>query len=193
MIFEWVHIVFLAGFVGGLAQFHLNSRRHMMALRVFNCLMFVLYFLLLGKMTAAAACSIAMLGSLMQAAFRDDLLQKTMWLRTGTAVLLAAAGCYLFAGSAGEMLPLFAVAGARMIECFSSPQNIRMGLLSTQLCWLTYHWQQGLIMPFCAEAIFILSNLTSIWRYEQARKREMLVPVYAPLPSGRRLQRLNEP
>jgi hypothetical protein len=179
MVFEATSLIYLIACVIGYSQYFVARRRKMMLIKVVACMFSLTYFWILGAESAALAVGIAMTGSAMQGAFPDEMLAKTRMLRTVFAVGLAVAGMIVMADDLSQIWPLLAVAGARLVEVQSCTQRIRLGLLFSQMCWIFYAVDQGMVLLFFAENLAIMLNLSSIWMFEQKRKRQAVMAVAA--------------
>lgn len=171
LVFTPADLLFAAAYAFGISQYVLKGRRRMMIVRTISSGIYILYMVALQAHAGIIACSIAALGSLLQAVFPDHLLAPTLKLRLASAALLAAAGAIFCARTAGDLLPLLAVVNARFTEVQASQQRIRMGLLPSSAFWIAYHWQNGFWLLFCAAVIEVFINLTMIWRHARAHKK----------------------
>ncbi len=172
-------LVLVTAYAVGFFQFHTHSRRRMLSLRFLGCLLCVLYFYAIGADFAVIGCMIAALGIFMQVIFPDHMLSRTRYLRTGFAIVLACAGIAVSVDNVTDLWPLLGVIGARLVEIQACPQRIRLGSLFSQMCWTIYAFENGLILMVIGEQVNMMSNLYSIWRHEQKRKKLALIPAPA--------------
>jgi len=170
-LFQPHDLIYIGAFFLSVMHFHAPTRQMMMLIKFVCCSLCAYYFHLLGMETAMYAGIIAGLGGLLQACFSDAMLQKTRILRSLLAVMLALAAIIVTGGFGGESLPLVAVIIARLSEAQGAQQRIRMGYVLSQLCWIMFAFEQGLMLVLVTENLNLLSNLIAIWRGEQARKR----------------------
>lgn len=167
-------VLFGAGFVLSASQYHAKGRRQMMAVSVVSALCFAGYYFSVSAVTGGAACLIAALGSCLQWLFPERALKQTVCIRLAVAIVLSAAAAIFLVSQASDVLPLCALVFARLAEAQSCQQRIRVGLLFSQLAWLIYAFNQGLIFLYILDHIGLFSNMVSIWRRGQERKEQSI-------------------
>lgn len=176
-MFHLIDLIWLGAFGLSSSQYLLSDRRMLMIFRVISTALFIIYMMAIGANAGMVACSIALIGTLIQAACPDRYLAKTLKLRIGFAIALCVAAVFSMARSSSDLLPLLAVINARMVEVQASLQRIRMGLFLSQLCWLGYNTINGHTLLFCGDLIGITINLTAIYQFEMRRRRALPVRI----------------
>lgn len=180
---SWLLLFFAAAYACAYLQFFVPGRRRMMTMRVGSSGFFVIYMLGIGGMSGAVACAISMTGSLMQAVFSDKALERTRVQRKFIAIFMALISAFVCVQNLGEIYPLLAVIGARLVEMQSCQQRIRIGTLFGQICWILYAIEQGYTAILVAESVSTSLNLCSIWIEKRRRKKLQiaLLPFDPPL------------
>ncbi|MCB1563040.1 MAG: YgjV family protein [Alphaproteobacteria bacterium] len=174
---SWLLLFFAASYACTYLQFFVPGRRRMMTMRVGSSGFFVIYMLGIGGTSGAVACAISMMGSLMQAVFSDETLDRTRIQRKLLGIAMAVISAFACVQNLGEIYPLLAVIGARLVEMQSCQQRIRIGILFGQLCWILYAAEQGYTAILIAESLSMGLNLCSIWIERRRRKRLALLPL----------------
>ncbi len=143
---------------------------------VVACFFFGSYFYGMGEPAATLALLIAGSSSVAQALIPARMLDKTLPLRLGIAVLMACLSIAVVYQGPSDILPLAAVVMVRFSESFKTQQMMRLGNLIPTTMWIGFGTMEGLYLVVIGDVILLLSYLLAIYREEQARRQALLVP-----------------
>jgi len=164
-------ILFLIGFLFGLASPQLRARRKMMFSKFMGDGFIGLYLLAVGGMSGACGCFIAATGAFIQAITPHHYLKRTIWPRIVTALVLSAASFYFVYKNPIDILPLSMVIVCRFGELQTQAQRIRFIYWITSFPWMAYHFLNGFYLPLFACILGSMSLLFSIIRHERMRQK----------------------
>lgn len=162
-----VSLLFVVGFLFGLAGPQLKNRRQMMGCKFMGDSMMGLYLLIVGGTSGGCGALIAATGAFIQAMTPLHYLHKTVWIRIGAAVILSAISIYFVYKTPLDILPLSMVVICRFGELQSKAQHIRYVYFVTSFPWMLYHFLNGFYLPLIYISIGAVSLLVSILRHHR--------------------------
>ena len=164
-IFEPITLLFLIGFLFGVASPQLRNRRKMMFCKFTGDGLLGVYLWMMGGQSGACGAFIAATGALIQALTPHKYLKQTRWPRIIAAIILSCASIYFVYQTLLDFLPISAVILCRFGELQSQSQRIRFVYWITSFEWMTYHYINGFYLPLVACIIGSMSILISIIRH----------------------------
>lgn len=101
-------------------------------------LMFLLFWLVRGEMTAVYMGLAALFGTVLQYLTPEHKLKQTLYVRIGLCFILAILGFHISYNNPSDLLPLLAFSLGRASETFSKSLNIQIGYCFSCLTWLIF-------------------------------------------------------
>ncbi len=164
-----VAIFFIIAYGLSLFQFHVKSRRRMLATKFTSDANYSTYYFLMGATPGALGALIAGLGGLVQALTPDRLMAKTKYYRLGIAIALALLAIHFSAAKANDMLPLLAIILGRLAEMAKTPQRIRVGMCLTFPPWIAYNWNHEFYLLLFANLTVLASLFWAVWKHHRIK------------------------
>ena len=170
--FIWQNLLFVFAYSLSLIQYHLRSRRRMLATKSTSDYTYAVYYFTMHGISGGIGAAIAATGSMVQALTPDRWMKRTKYYRVGGAIALAGLGIAFSSHKLSDVLPLLAVIAARFFEISSSPQKVRYGLWLTFTPWMIYNGMHGLYLMLFANCSVFISLTWAIFKH----RRIKLVP-----------------
>lgn len=114
------------------------KRTHVLTCSFFCGSTYLLYWLMMGEMTAVAMSAIGAFGAIVQMCIPEHHLKRTMLPRISFVLTLAAIGFAISYHHLNDILPLMAFTAGRLAEVFSKPASIRFGYMINGALWLSF-------------------------------------------------------
>lgn len=153
----------VAGFVGILllvAIFQVNDRKTMLRLQVASCIVWTLYYFLLGAYTGAGLILLGAVRTFLFAQYRQhEWVLPMMIAALGIATLITWENWTSMFAFCGMMMATIAL-------WQKDPRMIRMLSLTVTPFWLTYNFLGGSYFGMAGDLITFASVLVGIWRFD---------------------------
>lgn len=138
---------------------------------------YVLYWFLMGEMTAVAMSAIGAFGAIVQMCIPEQYLQRTMVPRIMFTLVLAAIGFAISYENINDVLPLMAFSVGRLAEIFSKPTSIRYGYMVNGSLWLSFSVTTN-------DQVAIAANLVTLSVQAYCSYRDMVLTPKAALKTA---------
>lgn len=159
-------ITLLAQVVGGIgvalliAAFQVNSRSVILKIQIANCLVWALYYLLVGAFTGAGMVAIAAIRCWAFERYRQH-----EWLLQFFILFYAVTTLLTWEGIT-SILPLIGIILASVAMWQKDPQSIRLISLTPTAFWLPYNFTSGSYMGMIGDVVTFSSATIGIIRFD---------------------------
>lgn len=156
----------LAQLIGGMgialliATFQVDNRSVILRLQVVSCLVWALYYFLMGAYSGAGMVLLAALRSFLFERYRDH-----EWLLEFFIVIYAAMTIAVWTGPT-SILPFFGILLATIALWQQKPKTIRMVSLTPTIFWLPYNFLSGSYMGMAGDLVTFTSVLIAVMRFD---------------------------
>lgn len=115
-----------------------KKRTHVLGCAFLCGCTYLVYWLMMGEMTAVVMSAIGAFGAFVQMCIPEQYLKRTMLPRIIFVMTLAIIGFAISYQTMHDVLPLMAFTAGRLAEVFSKPTSIRFGYMVNGSLWLSF-------------------------------------------------------